>query len=63
MRKKKIEEADKHLAKMDELLKAQGDISFLCESVCEKIVEIDLLGRSLFWRSRRRLSFVAKPKS
>ena len=48
MRKEKIEEADKHLAKMDELLKAQGDISFLCESVCEKIVEIDLLGRSLF---------------
>jgi len=30
MRKEKIEEADKHLAKMDKLLKVQGDISFLC---------------------------------
>ena len=55
MRKKKIEEADKHLAKMDELLKAQGDISFLCESVCKKIVEIDLLQSKLILEVKEKL--------
>ena len=61
MRKEKIEEAEKHLAKMEELLKAQGDITFLCESVCEK--RLTRSGRSRFWRSRRSLSFVAKSES
>jgi len=55
MRKEKIEEGDKHLAKMDELLKAQGDISFLCESVCKKIVEINLLRSKLIMEVKEKV--------
>ena len=40
---------------MDELLKAQGDISFLCESVCKKIVEIDLLQSKLIMEVKEKV--------
>ena len=43
MRKEMIKEAEKHLAKMEKMHKAHGDISFLCESVCEKMAKIDML--------------------
>ena len=60
MRKEKIEEAEKHLAKIEEMLKEQGDISFLCEYLREKMAEIDSLRSKLILEVKEKLELRGK---
>ena len=59
MRKEKIEQAEKHLARLEGLQKAQGDISFLCESVRE-LAEIDSLWSKLILEVEEKLELRSK---
>ena len=60
MRMDKIEEAKKYLAKMEELLKARGDISFLCESVREKMAKINSLRSKLIQEVKEKVKLRGK---
>ena len=59
MRKEKIEQAENHLARLEGLQKAQGDISCLCESVRE-LAEIDSLRSKLILEVEEKLELCGK---
>jgi len=60
MSKEKLEQAEKHLARLEELHKANEDISFRCKSVCEKMAEIDSLRSQLDQERKEKLEFHGK---